>query len=318
MTRPNGTLGTRFDEYGLSAFTFRREPEPGQSPDLRDSPCHTHLELEMHVVESGGITLDCAGREERLAPGELLAFWGGLPHRDVDPELPSTVYHVAQVPIVNVLTWAGSTEVLDRLLGGELLKSAGSPSEMTADRLAFSRWSSDLAAGDLRLRAAVEMEIHARLLRLVSHTTSTKPMLGRHTGLAAADLVARAIRYVTRHFVEQIAVSDIAEAVDRHHDHLMASFRRICGVTLWEYVTRLRLSEAQRLLTTTDLPILAICHRSGFSSTSRLYETFHRYHGQTPAAYRQRLTGAVPLRTRLIDNSGPRRAIQNESRGSLE
>lgn len=289
MTRPAGTSETIFEDYGLSAFTFHRQTAGSQIDNLRSVPCHTHLELEIHSVESGAITLECAGREVRLQAGELLAFWGGIPHRDVDPAPPLTVYHVAQVPVVKVLTWVSSTEILDRLLSGEILKSTPAPSDMAADRLSFSRWTSELGANDPRLRTAAELEIQARLLRLLHQSASANSALVRHTGATTADLVASAIHYITRHFVGDINVDDVARAVNGHHDHLMASFRRICGLTLWEYVTRLRLCEAQRLLTATDLPILAICHRSGFSSTSRMYEAFHRYCGQTPMAYRQQM-----------------------------
>ncbi|MFC0531450.1 helix-turn-helix domain-containing protein [Phytohabitans kaempferiae] len=284
-------MTTQFDDFGLSAFTFVHEADSGRMDDFRYAPTHTHLELEIHYVEAGAVTIDWTDREERMREGDVLAFWGGLPHRDVDPEPPTTVYHVAQVPIVNVLTWVASAEVLNRLLGGEILRRAQSGDDAMADRLAFTRWKTDLAAGDPRLRTAAEVEIQARLLRLM-HQTATSDRTTRHQpGAATRELVARAITYITRHFVEPITVEHVARAVDRHHDHLMASFRQVCGLTLWEYVTRLRLSEAQRLLAATDLPILAVCHRSGFSSTSRLYEAFHRYHGMTPAVYRKRAGG---------------------------
>ncbi|WP_425502370.1 helix-turn-helix domain-containing protein [Phytoactinopolyspora limicola] len=288
MTRPANTPDTRFQEYGqASAFTFCREPANGIIDDLRDAPRHTHLDLEVHFVETGGITLDCAGREVWLAPGELLAFWGGIPHRDVDPAPPRTVYHVAHVPIVNVLTWTNSAEVLDRILAGELLRAGTSDVEVVVESMAFQRWSKDLLADDSRLRTAAEMEIQARLIRLLSQATATPRTRPRHhIQGAATQLVAQAIRFATAHFVDHITIDDIAQAVGRHHDHLMTSFRRVCGLTLWEYVVRLRLAESQRLLRTTNLPIRAVAHRAGFGSTSGMYNAFHRHVGQTPAAYR--------------------------------
>ena len=63
-------------------------------------------------------------------------------------------------------------------------------------------------------------------------------------------------------------------------------FRRFCGITLWTYVTRLRLAEAQRLLATTDLSVLEVCHQAGFGSTSQMYDVFRRHRGVTPARYR--------------------------------
>lgn len=292
MTRPANAAGTMFEPYGLSAFTVEPKSDGDRPDDQRQFPHHTHLEVEIHFVESGAITLDHAGRDERLTAGELLAFWGGIPHRDVDPE-PGTVYHVAQVPIVNVLKWIESRAVLDRLLSGQLLKSAASPVDAAVDKLTFGRWTSDLASGDARLRTVAELEVQARLIRLLHTASSTKPLLARGDGTTTAELVALAIQYVTRHFMEHITVDDIATAVGRNHDHLMTSFRRICGLTLWDYVTRLRLSEAQRLLTATTLPVQAICHRSGFSSTSRMYDVFHRYCQETPAGYRERMTRSL-------------------------
>lgn len=134
---------------------------------------------------------------------------------------------------------------------------------------------------------AAELEIQARLCRFAA---APRPPHGDgravHTGAATAARVAQATRYVARHFFEPITVDDVAEASGLGRYHLMASFRRVCGLSLWEHVTRLRLTEARRLLATTDLPILTVSQRSGFGSVSRLYGAFRRYNGMTPAQYR--------------------------------
>ncbi|SDT50684.1 AraC family transcriptional regulator [Jiangella sp. DSM 45060] len=289
MTRPPAVGGARFEDYGhgLSAFTFRRHVDSHGEPDLRDSGFHTHLEIEIHLVESGEITLDCAGLEVRLVPGDVLAFWGGVPHRDVDPKPPLTVYHVAQVPIVNVLAWASSAPVLGRLLDGELVKLVPSPGQLAVSGLDFARWSADVAGRDPHLMMAAEMELHALLLRLLHHTPGAAATVGPRVNRAAANVVANAIRYVTRHFGEHITVDDVARAVGRNRDHLTTTFQAVCGITVKGYVVRLRLAEARRLLTATDLPIRAVGHRSGFGSTARLYEAFRSHYGMTPAMYRR-------------------------------
>jgi transcriptional regulator GlxA family with amidase domain len=55
---------------------------------------------------------------------------------------------------------------------------------------------------------------------------------------------------------------------------------------LREYVARLRVSHAQRLLLTSDAKILEVMLESGFRSASRFYETFAKIAGQSPRAYR--------------------------------
>ena len=56
-----------------------------------------------------------------------------------------------------------------------------------------------------------------------------------------------------------------------------------------EYLSGVRVSQAQRLLIETDLKILDVALRSGFGSTSRFYEAFTTAVGQTPTAYREEL-----------------------------
>jgi transcriptional regulator GlxA family with amidase domain len=134
--------------------------------------------------------------------------------------------------------------------------------------------------------------MQARLRRFLHATARASRTPVERPGAPTASGVTAAIRYVLRHFMVPITVDDIATATGWRRDHLMASFRRVCGLTLWNFVTRVRLAEAQRLLTTTDLPTLAICGRAGFSSTSRMYATFHRYCDRTPAEYRHASRGS--------------------------
>jgi AraC-like DNA-binding protein len=275
----------RFDEFGLSTFSFEY-PAGGAG---RAQP-HTHLELELVSVQTGAVTLAHAGSQEEIGAHELVSYWAGLPHAVYEVR-PGSVFRVAQVPIVDVLGWAGSTASIDQLLAGRLLRQPLTADEVAADRLSFARWSADLGTGDVRLHAIAGQEMQARLRRFLHATTRTSRGPVERPGSPTASGVTSAIRYVLRHFMVPITVDDVATATGWQRDHLMASFRRVCGLTLWNFVTRVRLAEAQRLLATTELPMLAICGRAGFSSTSRMYATFHRYCDRTPAEYRHASRG---------------------------
>lgn len=257
-----------FVEFGRSAYTF---------DDTGPIAIHTHLEIELVFVEHGSMVLEYAGAEETVSAGELATYWAGLPHgvRALDGRV-----HVAQLPVVEVLSCAGRTRV-DQLLAGRLHRET--TVEPAADRVSFARWSADLAGDDAELHAVAGLEMQARLRRCLRTAAPSGP---QPTSPTAAG-VAAAIRYVVRHFMEPFTVDDVAAAVGWRRDHLMASFRRVCGLTLWTFVTRVRLAEAQRLLATTELPILSVCDRAGFSSTSRMYEAFDRYCDRTPATFRR-------------------------------
>lgn len=291
MTPRSVPDAVRFDDYGFSAFSFTgAEGLPRLAPAL-----HTHLEIEFDLVTGGTMGLEFAGTEYEVTPSRPVLFWGGIAHR-VTLLDEAAVLHVAQVPIVHVLSWVATGRLLDRLLAGEFLQDEPDDDDAVADRLLFARWTKDMAAEDMDRRRAAELEIQARVSRLLAAAPRSVAGGGRASasgerspapsGTATAARLALATRYVAGHFFEPITVDDVAEACGLGRHHLMASFRRVCGLTLWEHVTRLRLAEARRLLATTDLPILAISERAGFGSVSRLYGAFRRYNGMTPAQYR--------------------------------
>ena len=57
-------------------------------------------------------------------------------------------------------------------------------------------------------------------------------------------------------------------------------------MTLREYLTQQRLSQAQRLLATTDSKVVDVAFASGFGSVSQFYDVFTRYCGQSPNHFR--------------------------------
>lgn len=82
-------------------------------------------------------------------------------------------------------------------------------------------------------------------------------------------------------------VSEFAAFLERNPEYLSRTVVAIVGVTLREYLRRRQLDEAERLLTTTPLPISEIALHAGFGTTSTLYRCFKRAHGVTPGVFRE-------------------------------
>ena len=64
-------------------------------------------------------------------------------------------------------------------------------------------------------------------------------------------------------------------------------FQEEYGLTLSEYVSKLRLAEAKRLLSDTDGGIIDIAYSVGFGGLSSFYRFFKNGTGFSPAAYRK-------------------------------
>ena len=63
-------------------------------------------------------------------------------------------------------------------------------------------------------------------------------------------------------------------------------FKKSAGTTFSHYLTNLRITNAKKLLTTTDISINEISLKTGFNDYFYFLKTFKKYTGHTPSEYR--------------------------------
>jgi PAS domain S-box-containing protein len=88
-----------------------------------------------------------------------------------------------------------------------------------------------------------------------------------------------------------VRVEDMAAAAGCSVSTLERRMRSVYGLAPQQYVLRSRVDRAAALLTTTDEPIAAVAHASGFYDQAVLTRTFGRLTGETPAQFRRRTAG---------------------------
>jgi AraC family transcriptional regulator len=88
-------------------------------------------------------------------------------------------------------------------------------------------------------------------------------------------------------FAERLTLDEIAAVPGVHPAHLARVFRQVLGCTVGDYVRRLRIDFACRLLTRSDTPLVEIALAAGFVDQSHFSKTFRRQMGQSPAAFKK-------------------------------
>ena len=101
------------------------------------------------------------------------------------------------------------------------------------------------------------------------------------------ESVSRTIDYLGSHFEADLTVDGIAEIIDISSSHLAHLFRSEIGMSVRDYLTRVRVTIAQDLLAHTDEKLESIAARLGFADTSHLAHVFQRITGNPPSAYRR-------------------------------
>lgn len=121
---------------------------------------------------------------------------------------------------------------------------------------------------------------------------SSPPAAGRRFSTRQRE---RLVEYIVASMHEPLTTQQMAAAVGLSVPHLVQGFKASFGTTPWQYVLRLRLSEARRLLEVSDATVTAIAATVGFATPSHFATSFGRHFGVTPAAYRRAQRGASAL-----------------------
>lgn len=100
--------------------------------------------------------------------------------------------------------------------------------------------------------------------------------------------VRDAVDYIYLHLHCRITLDELADHIGLSSGYLSKLFKKELGITVSEYITGLRISEAQKLLKYSDMPIVEIANYLAFSSQSYFVHLFHIRTGMTPRKYREK------------------------------
>jgi AraC-like DNA-binding protein len=83
----------------------------------------------------------------------------------------------------------------------------------------------------------------------------------------------------------------LAEQVNMAEGSLCRFFKENMGITLFEYLNKIKTDFACKLLMDPDLSILEVCLDSGFNNLSHFNKQFRKSVGVTPSLYRKQFKG---------------------------
>ncbi len=109
------------------------------------------------------------------------------------------------------------------------------------------------------------------------------------TDSGSAHAIQLAISYIQQHYREELSLQDVADHVHMSKNYFSEQFKRLTGLNFIDFVIRLRIHYAKRLLKTSSLRVYDVGTQAGFNSSKHFLKQFKREVNCTPAEYRQRL-----------------------------
>ncbi|GEB30710.1 MULTISPECIES: helix-turn-helix domain-containing protein [Brevibacillus] len=107
------------------------------------------------------------------------------------------------------------------------------------------------------------------------------------------DSLQAVTAYMDEHFAGELHLEHLARIACMGTTKLKYTFKLVYKCTITEYIQNKRMSHAEQLLSTTDLPISQIAQIVGYHNSSRFSELFRKMTGLLPNEYRRHC--ATPL-----------------------
>ncbi|MCK9223152.1 MAG: AraC family transcriptional regulator [Limnochordia bacterium] len=260
-------------------YYYRRNFAPGYS-----LTSHGHGQAEIMYVESGEITLEFPEKQVDLQASDFVVINGGVYHGklpvvkecritncefffEYDPSGVITTLSVArklnqtQWPFAYGHPWLKGTDTgtVGKALA-DLVELLDSREEQLLIDLAFWR-------------------LFAELSLTIGQPLRSFDVPNLH--------VNRAIRFMRARYSWDLSIEDISKHLQLNRSYFSRIFKEVTNQTPNEYLTRLRIKQAKKLLVTTDLSIIDICQDVGIKNQQHFSKLFSRYVGVAPSTYRR-------------------------------
>jgi AraC family transcriptional regulator len=227
---------------------------------------HAHEHAHLAFMLRGRLTETCEKKRLECRPSSVSYLAPGLTHADLFP---------VEVRCLIVELLPSRQELLSEVLPlSEPSFLDGGPASWLMARLYEEARCSDDASG-----LAIEgltLEVLAEVARARKNVSGAIPP--RWLRQAREFLHARCFVRTTH--------AEIARLVGVHPAHLATGFRKYFGCTIGQYVRRMRVESACRMLAGSDSALADIALAAGFVDQSHFTRVFKRITGMTPARYR--------------------------------
>lgn len=105
-----------------------------------------------------------------------------------------------------------------------------------------------------------------------------------------SQLAMEAMTYIGEHYIEEITVSDVADHLAVNRSHLSRVFQNQFGMSMRDWILRVRMNRAAYLLSMTNESVENISYQVGFRSLVVFSRIFKKVTGETPTHYRKRMS----------------------------
>jgi len=252
---------------------------------------HNEVELTFFITQKPVIYL-FGGQKIQIYPDDTLLFWGAVPHQLLEVEEKNLQYWLTIPPEIFV-QWDLPSPLISKIMEGEILVERNRILRKL-DLVSFPLWEKEAKVKTQDIRKTLVLSFQARLRRFGNIDLSKSDFCNitfryPYSISPKKDSFDLLYNYIVQHFRERLTVKKIASHAKIHPNYAVTLFHQKFGISIVDFITMLRIFEAQRLILTTNKKVIDIALESGFRTVSHFYKCFHKYCKKNPKEYRKEL-----------------------------
>jgi len=133
--------------------------------------------------------------------------------------------------------------------------------------------------------AAVRVKLISVLIELARSVESGLDADSHKVSTASAKYIERAMNYIEENLEYDLDLESLAQIAKMSRNYFSTLFKKLNGISPWEYITIKRIERAVEYLKTTEYTKLEIALKCGFNNTANFYHAFRKITGKAPGDY---------------------------------
>lgn len=248
---------------------------------------HYHNEYELYYMIDGNTTFIIDGEIYGIEKGNFVFVPKGVPHMTdnqhrklvVERILLSfgeTIFNEKNRYILESLSETRVIHVPDTILP-------------TLEKLLF-KIEAEYRQDDKGKYELIDAYIQELIILIYRHKCKKKAKIRQ-----SDQVVYDVSDYIINHYYEEISLKYISKTFNISESYLSRKFKEVSGLCINQYITYVRISNAEKLLENTSLSVTQIADMCGFCGSTYFSSVFKKFKGMAPLTYRKQKEKEVSL-----------------------
>jgi AraC-like DNA-binding protein len=266
--------------------------------NLEKSSWHYHNNYEISFITEGTGRRIVADSMEEFQPGDLVFLGSNLPHVWVAEKEPRVF---TDRTLEMVFLQFSANILFPQLLALPEFKNVKRALELSERGIQIvDRTLNEVSEIMLQLpylKSFDRMNFFFKLMDIIGKSDSNIPLASeeymRKRFTTGNRRIAQLHDYLMNHYREEIDLEKLADLVHMAEGSLCRFFKQNVGTSIFEYLNRIKVDFACKLLMDPEIGIFDVCLDSGFNNLSHFNKQFRKNTGVTPTEYRKKFKGLV-------------------------